>query len=574
MQNKKLPIKIKLLYYLSIFEFPKNPLSGILTKISEISSINFSNEEELYFLLINKKNISNMLYVEDKVINIPYNDKTKYSIDYFFYLSLILNEDTNLTDYKFSVEHIKYLYNYQKSINNNNKYKKIIIAKIIIRLINYYIYIGLDDFNKDIDIYLKKILKENKDFVKGNINTFNELGLNFDEKYCIKTELDVIYSDIILAFLKKQMLYNIKYEHLILIQLELKSIKLTNIMIEKLSKELNVENKNFKKYKINNEKDLYNEEVINFYYILLKFIFKNNIFIYHFHFLLNFRIIMIKIINSKTILKLNEDNKDKLEYIIKRITDSDYYFNKYLKYNIFEPLKSILTYYKNYLFESKKEEINSIEKIIKNNTNDKACTKYLQDYEKAQIMNLKFPVINYFFLQKNNTIEKTENELNVYVNIWENIEKKIKENKFNEIDDKNKQILFNYLDNENNKEIFKNIIGEKNFKILYLEFRDYIYDEESKIYNEYDEVASNDDNKKEISNFNENENISEISNEKSIGEDNFLSEQIFDSKNDFDIESFGNISTISLENSNEDSILSSSSFNDDQLDNLKFISSI
>ena len=177
-------------------------------------------------------------------------------------------------------------------------------------------------------------------------------------------------------------------------------------------------------------------------------------------------------------------------------------------------------------------------------------------------------------MQKNNTIEKTENELNVYVNIWENIEKKIKENKFNEIDDKNKQILFNYLDNENNKEIFKNIIGEKNFKILYLEFRDYIYDEESKMYNEYDEVASNDDNKKEISNFNENENISEISNEKSIGEDNFLSEQIFDSKNDFDIESFGNISTISLENSNEDSILSSSSFNDDQLDNLKFISSI
>ena len=309
----------------------------------------------------------------------------------------------------------------------------IIIAKIIIRLINYYINIDLDDFNKDTDIYLKKILKENKDFVKGDINIFNELGLNFDEKYFIKTELDIIYSDIILAFLKKQILYDIKYESLILIQLELKSIKLTNNIIEKLSKELNVENKNFKKYKIKNEKDLYNEEVINFYYFLLKFIFKNNIFIYHIHFLLNFRIIIIKLINGKTILKLNEDNKDKLEYIIKRITDSDYYFNKYLKYNIFEPLKSILKYYKNYLFESKKEEINSIEKIIKNNTNDKTCTKYLQDYEKAQIMNQKFPIINFFFLQKNNNIEKTENELNDYVNIWENIEKKIKENKLNEI---------------------------------------------------------------------------------------------------------------------------------------------
>jgi len=547
MQNKKLPIKIKLLYYLSIFEFPENPLSGLFSKISEISKINFNNEEELYFLLINKKNISNILYVEDKVINFPYNEKTKYSLDYFFYSSLLLNEETNLIDYKFSVEHIKYLYNYQKSIGNSNKYKKIIIAKIIIRLINYYINIYLDDFNKDTDIYLKKILKENKDFVKDNINIFIELGLNFDENYFIKTELDIIYSDIILAFLKKQILYDIKYESLILIQLELKSIKLTNNMIEKLSKELNVENKNFKKYKINNEKDLYNEEIINFYYFLLKFIFKNNIFIYHIHFLLNFRIIIIKLINGKTILKLNEDNKDKLEYIIKRITDSDYYFNKYLKYNIFEPLKSILKYYKNYLFESKKEEINSIEKIIKNNTNDKTCTKYLQDYEKAQIMNQKFPIINFFFLQKNNNIEKTENDLNDYANIWENIEKKIKENKFKEIDDKNKQILFNYLDNDNNKEIFKNIIGEKNFKVLYLEFRDYIYDEENKKYNEYDEVASNEENKEEIINFNENENISEVSNAKSLDEDNFLSEQIFDSKNDFNIESLGNISTISLE---------------------------
>ena len=59
---------------------------------------------------------------------------------------------------------------------------------------------------------------------------------------------------------------------------------------------------------------------------------------------------MIKIINRKTFFKLNEDNKDKLEYIIKRITDSEFYFNKYLKYNIFEPLKSILAYYKNYFF--------------------------------------------------------------------------------------------------------------------------------------------------------------------------------------------------------------------------------
>ena len=142
--------------------------------------------------------------------------------------------------------------------------------------------------------------------------------------------------------------------------------------------------------------------------------------------------------------------------------------------------------------------------------------------------------------------------------------KKIKENKFNEIDDKNKQILFNYLDNENNKEIFINILGEKNFKLLYLEFRDYTYDEEHRMYSEYDEVASNDENKKEIINFNENENISEVRREKSINEENFFSEKIFDFKNDNSIKSFENISTISPTNSNEDNLFSSSSFNDDQ----------
>jgi len=182
--------------------------------------------------------------------------------------------------------------------------------------------------------------------------------------------------------------------------MELKSIKLTNAMIEKISKELNVENKNYKKYIIKNEKDLCNQEVINFYYILLKFIFKNNFFIYHFHFLLNFRIIIIKLINRKIFFNLNEDDKDKLEYIIKRITDSDYYYNKYLKYNIFEPLKTILTYYKNYLFESKNEEINFIENIIKSNIYNKSCTEYLRDYEKAQIMNQRYPVIIFFFCKK------------------------------------------------------------------------------------------------------------------------------------------------------------------------------
>jgi len=182
-------------------------------------------------------------------------------------------------------------------------------------------------------------------------------------------------------------------------------------------------------------------------------------------------------------------------------------------------------------------------------------------------------------LQKNTKNEKTEKELNNYVNIIENIEIKIKENKFKEIVDENKQILFNYLDNEKNKEILKDILGEKNFKKLYIEYRDFIYDEENKLYNDNDEVVSNDCNKNEIINLNF--NISEIRKENK-SEDNFLSEKIFDSQND--IHSFINlsktireksisqdntlrensISSISPTNSYEANLFSLSSFNDGQ----------
>jgi len=182
-------------------------------------------------------------------------------------------------------------------------------------------------------------------------------------------------------------------------------------------------------------------------------------------------------------------------------------------------------------------------------------------------------------LQKNTKNEKTEKELNNSVNIVENIEIKIKENKFKEIDDEIKQILFSYLDNEKNKEIFKDILGKKNFKKLYIEYRDFIYDEENKLYNDNNEVVSNDWNKNEIINLNF--NSSEIRKE-SRSEDNFLSEKIFDSQND--IQSFRNISkaimeksisqdntlpensisSISPTNSYGANLFSLSSFNDDQ----------
>ena len=328
MKGNILPTKLKLSYILSLFEFPKNSSSELLSNFSEISEIINSNIEEINnFLYTNKKQIENILYNENKIINFTKNYKN-INIQNYFYLSLLLYQNTLKIDYNFFIEYINEIYNYQKSIDNNYKYKKIIIAKIIVELINYYIYMNSLDINKYVDKLFKNILNESNNIIKDNIKIFDELNLNFDENYFINERIDIIYINIILAFLKKGEYDDVKSDKFILNQLGLKSIKLTNKMIKKLS---NFENEIIKQYMINKKDDLYDEKKINFYYISLKFIFKRNIFIYYYKFLLEARKIIIKIINEKSFLYFGGDNKTKIEYIIKRITDSGYYYNKFKK---------------------------------------------------------------------------------------------------------------------------------------------------------------------------------------------------------------------------------------------------
>mgnify|MGYP006873041104 CR=1 FL=1 len=47
MKSKTLLIKQRLSYYLSIFEFPKKPLSGLLSNYSDILKIINSNNKEI-----------------------------------------------------------------------------------------------------------------------------------------------------------------------------------------------------------------------------------------------------------------------------------------------------------------------------------------------------------------------------------------------------------------------------------------------------------------------------------------------------------------------------------------------
>ena len=221
-------------------------------------------------------------------------------------------------------------------------------------------------------------------------------------------------------------------------------------------------------YIIKKIEDLYNIKKLNFNYYLLKYILKSPFYIYNVPFLFETRKIIINIINLKLEQLLPLKTKDniiinKIEYLLKKLSDSEYYFNKYLKYSIIDPLKEILQYYNEFLFESKKDDIQTIKEILTNNKIEKKPENILKDFEFAKKMNNRFPVIKYLYrtIINNKNIEKSEEEFNKCVNEWMLLEKMINKKSFKKITKNTKIILINYFNDINNKDILLKIFSEE-----------------------------------------------------------------------------------------------------------------
>ena len=120
-----------------------------------------------------------------------------------------------------------------------------------------------------------------------------------------------------------------------------------------------------------------------------------------------------KMIKDKKIKKMRKDDKLILSkyFIDKNNRDSllrifgqdsfDFFLSESIKLNEIEKnkkikLKQILDYYKTFFFESKKEDIISIEKAI-NDQGDLEYKKYEPDFEKAKMLNDRMPLIDYLY---------------------------------------------------------------------------------------------------------------------------------------------------------------------------------
>ena len=124
--------------------------------------------------------------------------------------------------------------------------------------------------------------------------------------------------------------------------------------------------------------------------------------------------------------------------------------------NVYNELKEVLTYYKEFFFESREEDIKRLEHIIKNNDNNYG--EYLKDLEEAKKMNERLEIIN--FLCEQYYKEKNEENMIRIVHRWSDLEKQIKDKKIKKIPKALKLLLLKYFNDENNIEDYLNIFNK------------------------------------------------------------------------------------------------------------------
>ena len=291
----------------------------------------------MYF---NRYNITKIIYDNEDNIYDDFVGINK-TLSCYFYLNLLIRENPNIVEYVYSIDFIKEINNLQK--NNDKIYQKIIISKIIIELIKNYKGFEIYDEHEQ-EAILNEIEKENEEIIEKNINNFNGIGLKMRKEDIISfnsKKLDEIYIEIIIELIKNKIFEDDEYANKILNELDLVNINITKTMFEELSNFLNSNENYIKDYIINNVDDFLITKKINFYFILFKKILKTSMYIYQNSFLSKIRKNIINILKSgsEKLYNLSNENKsssiepdfkDKIVYIIKFFTDTNYYFEKYI----------------------------------------------------------------------------------------------------------------------------------------------------------------------------------------------------------------------------------------------------
>jgi len=331
----KFSSKSHLCYKLTLINPVENkddPMFNIVNSYEMVKEIYFNyKEDNIKFIYFHKDKVHKFLYEEEEEIEI--NDLPN-NISELFYLDLLILDNRESINYKYSIEIIRNANNLNK--NTNFKLKKIIISKIILTLI--YNFRGYEEYDEEFSDELNEIENENIDNIKNNLEILKEYNFNYDFNDIKNAKIDFIYLYIIISLIQQNKFKDYNSTEEILNQLNVDSINITEEMFKGLSEEINEKKNNFlNEYMINDLNDLKNEKLINFYYFIIVKILKNPIYIKKIDFLEKNRKNLIKLVknnNNKIInLKLSLDTKNKIKSILKTICN-DYFYEKYINVQI------------------------------------------------------------------------------------------------------------------------------------------------------------------------------------------------------------------------------------------------
>ena len=304
---------------------PKIDYEFFSNLFSDKETISF-NEINIKWLYLHKEHLDQYLYDKDKVIDIKFND---YNINLanLFYIDLLIMHNIDIVNFSYTYEDIKKINKIHT--NYENKIPNVLLAKIIIDLLNNYKGICGKDYNDKCKLEIK-----NKKIIENNLKSFDNLKLNWNQKYILEKSIDFIYTEIILGLIKIKMNESTGTKYVenvenILLELEIDSIDIDEKILSLLS------DNSLNKYLITDKDLKVSVTKIYFYYFLLKYIIKDPKYIYNLNLLLKTRQLFVSKIKSKkfNIQSESQDKgmKEKFNFIIKEILNSEYYYDKYLQ---------------------------------------------------------------------------------------------------------------------------------------------------------------------------------------------------------------------------------------------------
>lgn len=309
--------KFKLIHFYSSINSPiendKDPSFNLFNNIEEIKAIyKIYPEMSKQIFFFNKKRIEDILYEEEIIFQfemIDFQQNKKFCISELFYLDLLVTNNLEMINYSYEVKYIFEINNIFFKKGNLKSFQNILISKMLLDIIKNH----ESDESFEPNDSLDEIIEEKKKLIEDElkkIEILDELKYTYDDIF--EKKIDEIYMDIIVHFIKNNKFdeNNLK----ILKELDIENIYITKRMYKGISKCFEEFNKNGYPYRIDNEDSL-TKENIYFYYAIIKYIFKNQFYIYDIPIFKENYLRMIKLLTKEMSNNNDKSKSDENTYL-------------------------------------------------------------------------------------------------------------------------------------------------------------------------------------------------------------------------------------------------------------------